>query len=1028
MIFQVVWIRELRLVFGATTSASAAVLAIFMAGLGLGNALLGKRMDESQRPLRWYARFELGIAIFTASTPFLIDLARWFYVSIGGQVALGPTLATFVRLLIAAAVLAVPTVLMGGTLPAAARAVVSNSDPTRRGIAALYGLNTLGAVLGAFLANFWLIEQLGNRGVLWLACGVNAFIALAAFSYSRQLCAQSPVKTKKHLQVQPAPSEVGNASSLVFVCATSAVVGCAFFLMELVWYRMLGPLLGGTTYTFGLILCVALLGIGAGGATYNLVGRWLKPSLQLVSLTCALEALLIAIPFWYGDQIALWMQHAQSVESANFAAVVWNWFQVGAFVILPAAAVSGFQFPLLIAVAGSGRENVGKHVGWTFASNTAGAICGSLAGGFLLLPALTAPGLWMAAILGLAAWGIVLAVVSLRGTKHLRDSRTLGLAACCAGLAILATYADGPTPAWRHSGIGAGRGKIVGTSRNSDQEFLHAQRRKCVWETDGLESSVGIIATDSLSFNVNGKSDGNAYADAGTQIGLGLLGPILHPKPQTGLVIGLGTAETAGWLADAGGMQQVDVIELEPAVQYMAELCAPLNRNALQNPKIQLHYNDAREFLLTSSQAYDIIISEPSNPYRAGIANLYTQEFYRSAHERLSEDGLFLQWLQGYEVDDRTVQIVLRTLRTVFPEVQVWRTIALDMVLVCGKSPQSLQHTQASLTRWQADPVIREGLQLAWRIDDLEGLLAHYVCGSKAIEQFCSREEAVLNRDDRNLLEYAFAKTMGQLTRFSVVDLQAQAIQLRDDSPLPPGEWNEQRLAQRRLALHAYLGGTVPSKPWLLTGQTDRADAFTFYTQFNYSAAAQAFQKFPLDDSCAIERVLYAHSLAEAGQPIPEKVLAAIQADNKTEASAIAAIGFLKKGDRRRGLEESLAMLRQLHQNPWGSPQLLTAALRHTIPLTEVDAAAATQVLAQLDTPFSMHRLEEDRLLGRCLVAMCISPDQSLTALAAIEPNVFWKAGFLTNRAQLYTATGHWRAGRARADASQFDAWARQPR
>ena len=411
LVFQVVWIRELRLIFGATTASSAAVLAIFMAGLGLGNGLLGQRIDGLLRPLRFYGLLEAGIALSAGLSPLLIDVARYLYVGVGGQSALGPGLATVVRLLASAAILALPTFLMGGTMPAAARAVSSDVDSQRRGVALLYGLNTIGAVIGAGLANFLLLEVLGNRAVLWSACLVNLLLAAGALVLSWRLSNLRIEKNELRSKTSTRPAaSVQTPWRFAVVGVSAGTVGFVFFLMEIVWYRMLGPLLGGTTYTFGLILCVALSGIGVGGALYSLTARWLKPTLQLLAATCALEALFMAIPFWYGDQIAIWVLHQQSEPITSFSGQIWNWTQIAAFVILPASLVAGFQFPLLIAIAGTGRRDIGKHVGWTFAANAVGAISGSLAGGFFLLPIMTAPGVWRVAVCSLVVLGVFVAV------------------------------------------------------------------------------------------------------------------------------------------------------------------------------------------------------------------------------------------------------------------------------------------------------------------------------------------------------------------------------------------------------------------------------------------------------------------------------------------------------------------------------------------------------------------------------------------------------------------------------------------
>ena len=1018
LMFQVVWIRELRLVFGATTASSAAVLAIFMAGLGLGNWLFGSRIDASARPLRCYGLLELGIAISAGLSPFLIMLMREVYVNFGGQAALGPELATLSRLAVSALILAIPTLLMGGTMPAAARAVSNAADPHRRGVALIYGLNTIGAVAGAGIANFMLLELLGNRGVLWFACGINLLLAVTALLVSTRLSRGMEIQTRGQADLpDPVSHETGSVQPdrLGIVCLASGTVGFVFFLMEIVWYRMLGPLLGGTTYTFGLILCVALLGIGVGGALYALLARLVKPTLSFLAFICTLEALLIAVPYWYGDQVAFWVLHQQSQPVATFLEQVWYWFQVGAFVIFPAALVAGFQFPLLIAIAGTGKENVGKHVGWTFAANTLGAISGSIAGGFFLLPAMTAPGLWKLSVCLLLSLGLILLLTGQRWKPvSLATSLLLSL------LTILMITETGPTAVWRHAGIGARRASLEDTGPNAKRNFSHTKNRQCIWEAEGRESSVAITATDSLAFIVNGKSDGNAFGDAGTQIGLGLLGPLLHPAPRTGLVIGLGTGESAGWMAAVEEMTAVDVVELEPVVLEITRRCSQINRDALQNPKLTLHFNDAREFLLTSKKQYDLIVSEPSNPYRAGIANLYTREFYDSVSTRLNPEGLFLQWLQGYEVDDRTVQIVLQTVRSVFPEVQIWQTKARDMVLVCGKSEQAFQYQLESLQQKLKQPVLAEGLKQGWSVIDVEGILAHFVCGNRTINQLLESVSEPMNLDDLNLLEYAFAKTVGKSTRFSIHDLQNRAVQLEDDLPVSLNDEGQKKVMQRRLAMQLSLGGRVHIDDGLSEEQQTRGEAFNLYLASRYLDALARFQTFAPDLSCPIETMVYAHTLAESGVPVADELLIKVREQNPTEAAAIQAIAALQQKQPGEGLQKILDTLKLLQNSPWGSRQLLDSLLFKAVSLCDLDSSYAAPLYEQLQQPFALHRLEDNRLLVRYLIAEKIGNQQIIDSLQTMEPNAPWKEWLLEKRVRVYAAEKHPLTERARNELSQF--------
>ena len=201
---------------------------------------------------------------------------------------------------------------------------------------------------------------------------------------------------------------------------------------------------------------------------------------------------------------------------------------------------------------------------------------------------------------------------------------------------------------------------------NRIRQWINQERYDLAWEVDGIESSVGIDRQDGVAFVVNGKIDGNALTDAGTQMGMAILGAVLHKDPKTALVIGLGTGESAGWLAEMRDIERVDVVELEPAIDEVARRCRELNWNVLEHPRVRRIYNDGREFVFTTDEKYDLVLSEPSNPYRAGVAVLYTTEFYEAVRERLKPGGMFIQWLQAYEVDESIVSTVLVTARSAF--------------------------------------------------------------------------------------------------------------------------------------------------------------------------------------------------------------------------------------------------------------------------------------------------------------------------------------------------------------------------
>ena len=527
LVLQVAWFREFALAFGASTAASAAVLAIFMGGLGVGNAVLGPRADRHPRPLRLYAQLVLCVGLTAALSGYLVDASRAFYIHLGGQSVLGLGGATLTRLLLAAFVLALPTILMGGTLPAAVKAVTSDNDPQRHAAAVLYGTNTLGAVAGALAATFVLLALLGTRATLWLACGLYLLTALVAFWLPKVAGTRLKDPRQSHGRIkhlEAAPQFAGLAYS------AAAITGFTFFLMELVWYRMLGPILGGTTYTFGLILVIALLGIGVGGAVYPWIIRRLRVTLALFAVCCSLQAMCMAIPFALGDRIAMWAAELHN-GGGGFFVTVMDWAVIASVVVLPAALVGGFQFSLLIALVGTGDDAIGTQVGRTFAVNTVGAILGSLAGGFGLLPLLTAPGTWRLVVALLFMLSVVAMALAWqqrqRGIPHLASLVALAVTAIALG-------ATGPTAVWRHSGIGAGRFQLPPRGSVQMKDWANGRKRAVLWEAEGVEASIAILAEDGLAFWINGKSDGHAIADAGNPDHVGAARRGTPPRTEDG--------------------------------------------------------------------------------------------------------------------------------------------------------------------------------------------------------------------------------------------------------------------------------------------------------------------------------------------------------------------------------------------------------------------------------------------------------------------------------------------------------------
>jgi len=1041
LVYQMAWLREFRLIFGASTGASAAVLAIFMGGLGLGSLLLGHRADRQDRPLRFYSHLELLIACTAALTPLLLWAVGAAYIATGGSPVLGSAGATIARLLLAAAVLVVPTFLMGGTLPAAARSVENDQDLGRRNLAFLYGANTLGAVTGSALATFYLVEMFGTRKTLWTACLVNVLIALVARNLSRSSAeeGEEPAEAKERttpaaeLSAEVDPDAAATAPPPSFVLIASAVVGFAFLLMELVWYRMLGPILGGSTYTFGLILIVALFGIGLGGAAYAML-RGNKPAtLTGFALTCALEAAFIAVPFALGDQLAIQAMLLRSLQSMGFWGLVMGWSIVTTVVVLPAAFLSGIQFPLLIALLGRGRTAVGRHIGQAYTFNTIGAILGSLAGGFGLLPLLSAVNAWRLVVVLLAALAAAtLALAALRARTATAGDREadsgfslpphllgrLVAPAIATVVAILLILATGPTAAWRHSSIGAGRSNKFDASPNLLHKFVNDNRRCLDREWEGVESSVGINDASGYCFYVNGKADGHIRLDAGTQVMGGLIGAIVHPEVKSAMVIGLGTGSTAGWLGAVPSVQRVDVVELEPAILEVARMCGPGNQDVLNNPKVKVTIGDAREALLTTPNRYDLVFSEPSNPYRAGIASLYTQEFYEACAKRLNPGGFFLQWLQVYEVDGQTVRTIYATLGAVFPSVETWRTQAGDMVLMASLDPIVFDVPRIR-ERITHEP-FRSALSRVWRVTDLEGVLSRHMANSEFARLVAKAEKGRVNTDDQNVVEFSFARSVGNQALFRTASVLTLATQLGQSRPAVTGGPVDWDLVEDRLVTSfASEGGEAPlppikaNEPESLRNRRFRAAALAQLLRGNSQAAVDAWKRQPRPPEDLTECLFMGGAYCDTGNEEATTLIEKLRAYQPVGADALTAHQRWRQRRPVEAVEALESAFKGYHRDPWPNNDLMGRMLTLAVDVTRADISghAGKRLYEAIREPFVLHLQEDSR--RRAMVRIAPHVDERLgsrltaESINQFEPHVPWELEFLVLRVNAYSKANH---------------------
>ncbi|MCA9553774.1 MAG: fused MFS/spermidine synthase [Myxococcales bacterium] len=752
LILQVLWTRMLGHVFGATALAVSTTLTVFMAGLALGSHLGGKRAPKLKRPLLAFAVLETAVGAYGLAVPTMFELLPAVQRSVGLELGFwGYALFRFVMV---AVILALPTTAMGATLPILAQGVVERSERMAAQVGTLYAANTFGAVAGAFAAGFWLIPELGIETTVYLAAAIDltvAVLVVTLFSVGgralllRRVGERGADEVLEELEPQPhLPVTPAVERATLFVFAAS---GAAAMALEVLWTRAVGVVIGASTYSFTLILTTFLVGLAVGAAVTSAFVERLKTPVRALAWVEAAVGLTAIVASVLIDRVPFWLLSTAQAPGVTMDRVYVTNFFIAAAVTFPSTLALGAVMPLVVRIlAPSGESEAGRVVGRAYALNTLGAIVGSFAGGFIILPLLGVErGLYGAALVSLAL-GVGLAWAA--GVDRKRLTATLVAAVLVVVL----------MPGWDVRRWTAGMFRMY-LAKSVFSEGWQPYG-KVVYHRDGIVTTVTVEQQDDgvgVSLKVNGKVDASDIGDMPTQVLSGLLPVILHSGPKSALVIGYGSGVTPGAVLKVD-VEQLRVAEIEDAVYEASNtLFSHVNGLPGNDPRCRLVVDDGRNFLLTRQDTYDVIISEPSNPWMSGAASLFTQDFFRIAKARLNEGGVFLQWLQLYELDPANIHALIRTFHSVFPYVLVFTPdpTSNDTFLVGAEHPLKLSRER--LQTFLRDPKLGPELARA-KVDDPDDFFGLFLMGSDEVGPFVG--EGPINTDDNALIEYAAPKDL----------------------------------------------------------------------------------------------------------------------------------------------------------------------------------------------------------------------------------------------------------------------------
>jgi len=726
LVYEVTWQRYLATLLGSHSEATAAVLGLFLGGLALGYSLFGAltrrlvaRAQERGRPaplLIVYGVIEAGIGVFALIFPFLFAGVQTLSVWIPhGSAGLGFALDVGLS-----ALLVLPSaILMGGTIPILTQALVRNLEDATRFHALVYAFNTAGAFAGTLAAGFWLVPSLGLVGVLVWMGGINLF-AGATFILLGTLNRQKALAAPASSDAAPVRAPIAGFA------AVALLVGFAMMTLQTVFIRLGGLSFGSSQFTFSMVVAVFVLCIALGSFAVSALPR--IPGFLLPATLWVLVLLLLGIyreadtaPYWAHALRALYHGIPEAFYPFQFNAFL------GVLLILALpVALSGAVLPLIFHALRDRVGDLGDVAGRLYSWNTLGSLLGALIGGYALL-------FWLdlhhTFRIAMAAIAVAAALTTLQRFTNRWASPAVAviLVLAVAGISLL--------PAWRAERLAVGlfrkRDMLPDTYKGPTAFFENYFRSTLRFYDDDPIASVAVKASEGRSTDLNlgivsnGKSDGSIPGDLVTMALTALIPAWLAQDTARSFVVGFGTGVTAGELAALEGTREVIVAEISPGVIEAAPFFDPGNLGASKNPKIQLVRGDAYRTLLRSEGQFDLIASEPSNPWVTGVELLYSREFLAAARDRLTPGGVHVQWFHTYETDAATVALVLRTYRSVFEHTTVWFTAGADLLLIGLKDPEAALDLERLRRRFER-PDFQAGFARVG-IDTLPALLAHEI-------------------------------------------------------------------------------------------------------------------------------------------------------------------------------------------------------------------------------------------------------------------------------------------------------------
>ena len=726
LIYQVMWLRMLALVFGVTVYAASTVLASFMGGLALGSFAAGRVASRLKSPLRTFGLIEVGVGISALATPLVLSAIKAIWIVVAPSMPSSLVFMTAARFLAAFAVLIVPTTLMGATLPVVMRSALATDRGVGSRIGLLYAINTSGAIVGALVAGFYLVAEIGMARSFQIAAAINVVIGIIAVVAARYITAPTigaiergaDVLVTDHRSVENESLTPAQGRAVLWTFALSGALSLA---LEIVWFRMLVMMLRPTAYAFTIMLAAVLAGIAIGSAVAAPLLARQRPWLAVLTVVQLLISVAAVLSLNALDYLQTASQQLTPVLTRLGLDPYLGPIIVGSLLaMMPTTLLLGFAFPIGLSLWAGRSDESPRRIGLFYSLNVFGAILGSVLGGFILLPLLGSRGSLIATAAVAAVSSVLLAVTQWRMRPNFAGFMAVVGPIAFAMAALNAVDPNDITYAAQHRG------------------------ERVMWREEGVQTTVAVHDAGR-----GGRSNRVMYLDGMHQASdarqmtfvhhrIGAFPVLLHPDPKDALVVGLGGGATGGAVAQYPGVS-VDVVELSSAVVKGASFFSHINFDVLNRPNVRLRVEDGRNYLLTTTKKYDIITADIILPRHAGAGALYSREYFDLVRNALKDDGLALQW-NGAE--GAAYRLILRTFISVFPNTTLWA----DGTLMVG-SKKPLEFSRSAYEQRRRDPQFRKLFD--WEFDQI---MRTYAGGPPELAAWVG--PGPILTDDKPLIEY----------------------------------------------------------------------------------------------------------------------------------------------------------------------------------------------------------------------------------------------------------------------------------